>query len=287
MEAGPMHVYNYTPPPDHPLHSCIDSIWRADHLHSTALETILPMQNVDILFNLGAPLRAVGGKHLGRRKLDSFHVVGPHTTAFTSQPDGRLFLLGVSFKMESCSAWLPLPVEEITDATVDGTDIFPRQQFLYEQVGNARSFDEQCKLLMRWLSSVFQPSPHFELIQRACWALRDEPTSSKLDRIAAKFHLSSRHLRRIMLHHVGMGPAQYMRLSRFVKSLYMMPTDSSLTDIAYGVYYADQAHFCRDFKEIAGMTPKEYRQRMSPVLGHIFDFQATGSAALTLEEVSV
>jgi AraC-like DNA-binding protein len=67
----------------------------------------------------------------------------------------------------------------------------------------------------------------------------------------------------------------------------MMPSDRSLTDIAYGVYYADQAHFCRDFKEIAGMTPKEYRHRMSPVPGHIFDVEANRPAAVTLEEVSV
>ncbi len=60
-----------------------------------------------------------------------------------------------------------------------------------------------------------------------------------------------------MLRHLGIGPAHYMRLSRFVKALHMMPKAYSLTDIAYTVYYADQAHFCRDFKAIAGMTPQE------------------------------
>jgi AraC-like DNA-binding protein len=100
--------------------------------------------------------------------------------------------------------------------------------------------------------------------------LREEPTSHTLDQLSAKLHLSSRHLRRIMLRHIGVGPAEYLRLSRFTRALYLMPKMSSLTEIAYRVHYADQAHFSRDFKEIAGMTPRQYRQRASQVPGHIF-----------------
>jgi methylphosphotriester-DNA--protein-cysteine methyltransferase len=123
----------------------------------------------------------------------------------------------------------------------------------------------------------FQPTPHLDLVRHACWTLREEPTSATLDQLSAQLHLSSRHLRRIMLHHVGVGPAHYLRLSRFVKSLHMMPKSASLTDIAYGVHYADQAHFSRDFREIAGMTPKEYRRRMSNEPGHIFACESSAS----------
>ena len=256
MPGGPPQVACYVPPPGHPLQPYVDSIWRMNHALPVIHETILPKQKVDLLFNLGTPIRVVEGINTGPIELTSFHVAGPQTGAFVSSHQGRVTLLGASLRMESCSALLPLPVAELTDQSVDGSIIFPQQHFLYEQVAEAASFREQCNLLLTWLARWLQPSPHDKLVQTACWALREEPTSHSLDRVAAKLHLSSRHLRRLMLHHTGIGPAHYMRLSRFVKSLQLMPTALSLTEIAYGVYYADQAHFCRDFKEIAGMTQR-------------------------------
>jgi hypothetical protein len=38
----------------------------------------------------------------------------------------------------------------------------------------------------------------------------------------------------------------------------------------HAAHYYDQAHFCRDFKEIAGMSPSEYRARAGHVPGHLF-----------------
>ena len=265
-----MRIDRYTPPVGHLLHPYIASIWRVDNQFSHIHETILPKQNVDFLFNLGAPQHVARGIRARPMKLCEFQVAGPQTAAFTLQQQGHMHLLGVSLKMDVCSALLNLPMTELTDLTVEGHMIFPDQRFLWERLANQSSFEAQCALLIEWLSKVFQPTLHLNLVQHACWALREQPTSHTIDQLSAQLHLSSRHLRRIMLHHVGVGPAQYMRLSRFVKSLHMMPNAPSLTDIAHSVHYSDQAHFCRDFKEIAGMTPNEYRQQMSHVLGHIF-----------------
>jgi AraC-like DNA-binding protein len=265
-----MQIDRYIPPPEHPLHPYVASIWRAESQFSHSSETILPKQNVDLLFNLGEPQHVVGGTRSPQRGLNDFHVAGPQTGALTVQPQGNMNLLGVSLKMDGCSGLLALPMTELTDQTVEAHNIFPQQRFLWEQVAEAHSFEAQRNLLMRWLIKALQPTPHLDLVQHACWSLREQPTSHTLDQLSAQLNLSSRHLRRIMLHHVGLGPAQYMRLSRFVKSLHLMPKVPSLTDIAYNVHYADQAHFCRDFKEIAGMTPSEYRQCMSHIPGQIF-----------------
>jgi AraC-like DNA-binding protein len=50
----------------------------------------------------------------------------------------------------------------------------------------------------------------------------------------------------------------------------MMSSPLSLTEIAHAANYFDQAHFCRDFKEISGITPSEYREKVGPAPGHIF-----------------
>jgi AraC-like DNA-binding protein len=264
-----MQIDHYTPPVGHPLHCYLASIWRIDSPFPHTSETILPKQNVDLLFNLGAPVSLVQGQS-GSGEVKGFHAAGPQTGFFVTQPQGPVKMLGISLKMDGASSLLKLPLAEITDLTVEGQIIFPQQRFLWEQVAELETFEAQRDLLVRWLFCAIQPTFHLDLIQHACWSLREQPTSRTLDQLSTQLHLSSRHLRRLMLRHVGIGPAQYMRLSRFVKSLHMMPKMASLTEIAYSVHYADQAHFCRDFKEIAGMTPYEYRRRMSRVPGHIF-----------------
>lgn len=266
-----MQIDRYIPPPDHPLHPYIESIWRVESYPSHATETILPKQNVDILFNLAQAYAIVDGTEQSVEEIRGFHVVGAQTNSFVVHPQGHTKMLGISLKMDGCSALLSLPLNELTDQVVEGTDIFPQQRFLWEQVAETDHFVAQRDLLLQWLATHLQPHPHLCMIQRACWLLREQPTSHAFDQIANELAISTRHLRRMMLRHTGVGPAQYMRISRFVKSLYLMPNAYSLTDIAHRVHYSDQAHFCRDFKEIAGMTPQAYRKRMSRVPGHIFE----------------
>jgi len=265
-----MQDQHYFPPLDHPLHPYVASIWRVEGKSLHKYETVLPKQNVDFLFNFGASQLAVKGANAHSMGINDFQVVGPQTGAFTVAPQGDVKMLGISLKMDGSSALFSLPITEIVDQAVEACCLFPQQRFLWEQMAETESFRKQCNILMNWLMGVFQPAPQLDLVQHACWSLREQPTSYTLDQLSAQLNLSSRHLRRLMRQHIGVGPAQYMRLSRFVKSLHLMTGMDTLTDIAYHVNYADQAHFSRDFKEIAGMTPSEYRQRMSHVPGHIF-----------------
>jgi AraC-like DNA-binding protein len=72
--------------------------------------------------------------------------------------------------------------------------------------------------------------------------------------------------------HVGIGPAQYVRLARFIRAMHQVPAPGrTLTEIAHANGYYDQAHFCREFRSFAHMTPQEYRDRANgPVPGHLY-----------------
>ena len=66
-----------------------------------------------------------------------------------------------------------------------------------------------------------------------------------------------------------MAPKALARLLRFERALQRVRAGADLVDVALDSGYYDQAHFNRDFRAFAGVTPTEYRvtsvQEMSAV----------------------
>ena len=70
---------------------------------------------------------------------------------------------------------------------------------------------------------------------------------------------------------VGLTPKLYCRVLRFHDALERAAADklAPWAEIALGAGYSDQAHFNRDFREFAGVTPSWYRQLASAHYHHI------------------
>jgi AraC-like DNA-binding protein len=79
--------------------------------------------------------------------------------------------------------------------------------------------------------------------------------------------LSSRQLQRQFQDVVGVSPKALSRAIRFeeVRKRLMLDPDQSLTDLAHEFGYTDQAHFNRDFKELADRTPGEFAREMREI----------------------
>jgi AraC-like DNA-binding protein len=80
-------------------------------------------------------------------------------------------------------------------------------------------------------------------------------------------NLSSRQLQRQFQDVVGVTPKTLARAIRFeeIRRRLMFAPDQSLTDLAYEFGYTDQAHFIRDFKELADRTPGEFAREMRAI----------------------
>ncbi len=80
--------------------------------------------------------------------------------------------------------------------------------------------------------------------------------------IARRSGLSHRALQRHFAREIGMPPRSYLRLLRFRSALAdVQATAASLADTAAAQGYADQAHMARDFRDLAGLPPREARVR--------------------------
>ena len=68
--------------------------------------------------------------------------------------------------------------------------------------------------------------------------------------------LSSRHLRRLLIQHSGLGPKDHQRVIRLRRFL-DNPSPLALTAVTSG--YADQSHLAREVKRLSGLSPTTLR----------------------------
>ena len=86
------------------------------------------------------------------------------------------------------------------------------------------------------------------------------PTArSRIGALADELGWSRRHLAATVRQELGMAPKPLARLLRFEGALQRLRAGADLADAALDSGYYDQAHFNRDFRAFAGVTPTEYR----------------------------
>lgn len=268
----PFQVETWRPPAGHPLEPCIQYIFRVRTPTPYRHETILPKGNVDLLFNLGQPVLGAGlvadGYLAGE---GAAWVGGLKTRPYSVHPQGSMDLLGVSLRAEACAGLIPLSPAEVVNLEAHDLPSSTGLRSLGEQLHDTPAFADQCALLVRWLTARLRPPRGAELVRHACALLRRLRAEDAVRATAKQLAVSPRHLRRLMDRHVGIGPAEYVRLARFIDTLHGMAAPGrTLTEIALAAGYYDHAHFCRDFRSFSGMTPQAYRaQAGGPVVGHI------------------
>jgi AraC-like DNA-binding protein len=101
-------------------------------------------------------------------------------------------------------------------------------------------------------------------VRAAIGAIRRQYGIGSVDEIAALTGVSPRHLERRFQEVVGLSPKRLARVRRFQRALRFFERGVSgnrgaATAAACG--YADQAHFIRDFGELAGCSPEAHLLR--------------------------
>jgi len=92
-------------------------------------------------------------------------------------------------------------------------------------------------------------------------ALERLSVGSDVRGIVADSGYSHRHFIALFEGAVGLTPKRYARVLRFRSALARLAAEPRVTlaELALAAGYGDQAHFNRDFREMAGLSPTEYR----------------------------
>jgi AraC-like DNA-binding protein len=235
----------------HPaLSALVDRFWmRAREPGSASAEAVLPPRYVlpdgciDILIDLDA--RAV-------------HVVGTMTSALVLS-GAAVSLAAVRFRPGAAAALLGVPARELTDrrvplAELRGGWLSPRALEAESPLAALRVLE--ASLLRHWClveRSTGAAARRVAQAVRACFG----PSPPAVAALARELGWSRQRLRQVLLDEVGLGAKDLLRvgrLQRAVAELQRRPA-GSLVETALGLGYCDQAHMCRDFRELVGVSP--------------------------------
>jgi AraC-like DNA-binding protein len=265
-----LRATQYTPPSGHPLRPFIRGIWQIRVDHSHWQQRVLPRGIVDLVFPLEGQLTHNGTADDAPVIYQTPFLAGLQTRAISSEAKGSLLMLGVSLKVETSRAILALPAHELANLTVRAEHVLAGTTQLFDRLQEAPAFRERCDLLLRWLERSIRMPDRLSRIEHACGIIGQPADRSTIDRAANAVGYTTRHLRRVFFDFVGTAPGDYMRLRRFNNALRQMRSSRNLTEIALAAGYYDQAHFCREFKDFAGLTPTVYRAQSGAVPGILF-----------------
>ncbi|MDJ0709504.1 MAG: AraC family transcriptional regulator [Woeseiaceae bacterium] len=92
---------------------------------------------------------------------------------------------------------------------------------------------------------------------------RNYGRSLLVEDLAREAALSPSHFAQLFKRTIGMSPMQFVTAFRVEQARKKLTKrDTPLIDIAMSCGFADQAHFSRVFKQIAGESPSKYRKRL-------------------------
>ena len=192
-------------------------------------------------------------------------LTGPQTHRFDRDVEGRGSVYGTQLWPASLQPFVDRPIKTYVDQRVDigslwGVDAADLEGRLREAPD-----DVQRVQLLTQLISAQHPARPDEMAEanQVVRHLEGHPDITKVSQLSEATGLGTRSLQRLLSTWVGMGPKQLIRRFRLQEASARIAEGQAvdLTELAYALGYADQAHFSRDFKRLVGVPPSSYAAR--------------------------
>ncbi|MBV7695847.1 helix-turn-helix domain-containing protein [Streptomyces sp. TRM70350] len=188
---------------------------------------------------------------------DRLLVAGPDTRAYVSA-DGAGAWAGVRFHPGTAPTLLGVPAHEVRDRRVALTDLWPTERVRRLTARVNAAADPASGLEEVALGLAADADPPDPLLRRMVLALDAGRTVAST---ADELGLGTRRLHRRALMAFGYGPKTLARVLRWQRALALARSGMPFAETAVRAGYADQAHLCRDTKELAGTTLGELLRR--------------------------
>ena len=263
-DSGEFREYSISPV----LAPFLESIWsmEAARAHQVPRERILPDGCVELVMHFQDPFRNHFFDNTTNLQPKSF-VVGQMKHFLEIEPVGATGFIAVRFRAHGAYLFFKTPLTDITDSVVPLREVWnDRANECTERLALARGMAERVQIVEHMLLEALHANGRRDhAVERCVHLIQNATEPLMVTKLASMVGLSSRQLARRFQTAVGMTVKEFARVNRFIRAArrLRMQDDSSLTETAYACAYFDQAHFNHEFREFAGITPREFVAAMA------------------------
>jgi len=125
----------------------------------------------------------------------------------------------------------------------------------------SRQAVERLSIVQNFIRYLYKPNEEqTPVIRKAFTDIEQHQSIFTVAQLAALQKMTVRSLQRLFKEYVGLSPKWAIQLFRLREAAKQMESQNhlDLSQLAFKLGYADQAHFSKDFKRITGKTPKSY-----------------------------
>jgi AraC-like DNA-binding protein len=252
----------WTPGPGHPLEWAVDRVWDFDGMAAAPQERVFPNGHLELIVQLDD--RYLDVIAAGAVPTPAACVTGIFSrSAVVQAPRRPCRVLGVRLRPAGAWALLGQPLWQLAELTADLGDLLgPAGIELAERCHDADGGTERVRRAVAWLGERLE-RPDARLVDPAVqWVARriaESGGSRPIAALRAETGLTDARLISLFREQVGVTPKRLARIHRLDRALGLLTRgQGSLASVAQGAGYFDQPHMNAEFREMAGLTPREF-----------------------------
>lgn len=191
------------------------------------------------------------------------HVGGPRTRAKFKRATGFVRATVFEFKAGWSASLFGVPANGLVDQVIPLEDLWGASEVTADLVAA-----KTIPAMLERLSAAVAARTTFEstsarLARRAVRLF--EASETRVETVAQELGVTARHLRRAFVESVGIGPKEFARGVRLQRAIDGTSRSRDWSAIARDAGYYDQAHLIGDFRDLIGLTPREYLVRQGAI----------------------
>jgi AraC-like DNA-binding protein len=244
----------------------VDTLWAVESRGDTTpapprREHVLPTGQMHLVFRLaGGPLRIFhDGSGREGRPVGRGVVGGARSAYYVREFSNPSSSVGAQLRPGAAEALFGVTADELADRHTSLDDLWGREAaWVAEQLMEPAMVHQRIDRLESILAArlcLRRTMPHV-----VPFALERLRSGASIRRVVEASGYSHRTVLTLFRQSVGLTPKAYGRVLRFQRVLARISSATALAELAIAAGYSDQAHFSREFKAFAGVTPTEYRQ---------------------------
>ena len=249
--------------PSHYLSMLVKCYWTLESSIDEQVEkqSIVPDGCMEMIFHYGDLYRQYteSGNNLLQPRC---FVIGQLTRPLDIEPTGRTGIFAIRFHPNGFLPFATVPIKEMENTAIPLEKLFGKDGLDIEvKILGTPSVQEKIDLIESFLLERLTRSEAIDhIVKSAVETILTGNGQLSIEELSMQTRINRRQLERTFYLAIGLSPKQLSKTIRLQTALKMLVTKefTNLTSLAYDNEYYDQAHFIKDFRDLVGVSPKEF-----------------------------